>query len=761
MEFKLQRRVAGVRVGWWLAWCRLWVYGVAAADIHWAFRELQSPRLPEHHETGAPRAADGTLLDRYVASRLNRLGLTLETQADRRTLIRRLSFDLRGLPPTPAEVDAFVADSRGDSWERLVESFLASPHYGERWGRHWLDIAAYADSNGYFNADSDRPLAWKYRDYVVRSIQQDKPFDRFIQEQVAGDELVGYVRGGDITPEMIEPLVATGFLRTAPDGTGESDGNPLEVKVDRYTVIEGTVQQLGAAFLGLTLQCARCHEHKFEPIKQEEYYGLQAILRPGLDPEAWLKPAERILTVGTRAERELNEKAIQQYDRDHKTLTEALEGLTAPFRRQWISEGIRNLDEAQRKPVREAWEKAEKERNDAMKALIKSHASLFEPTVAVLAERFPEFGQAHQPLRQSLERLIASKPVPLERIAAFHEPATPPPSHRLLTRGNHATEGPAVEPAVPAALVVRAGSGLRVPEVGAQSTSGRRLALARWLTARENPVVARVLVNRVWNYHFGQGLVPTLENLGRSGAAPSDPELLDWLATEFVSSGWSLKHLHRLILTSATWKQRIRAEVPEVVPGLLAAGPRRLDAESLRDAMLSVSGELDPSQGGAYVPIRLESDGQIVVDESAKGSHRRSLYLQQRRTQPVAMLQVFDGPAHNPVCVQRVPSTVALQSLALLNSEFVRKRSQAFAQRLLQVIHTTSEPLKKPEMEQGIREAFRLAFSRDPLVDELEMASAFIERQQLAYSDSSSRTHSVWTDFCQMLFASNEFLYVD
>src|ERR1051326_3989731 len=271
----------------------------ATNSTHWAFQPLRRPAVPA---SALPNAVDA-----FVSSAPAKKRRSLAPEANRRALIRRLSFDLRGLPPSVEEVADFLKDTRPEAYERLVERFLASPRYGERWGRHWLDLAGYADSNGYFSADSDRPLAWKFRDYVVRSIGADKPLDRFIQEQIAGDELAGYVSGGDVTPEMIDLLIATPFWRNAPAGTGESDGNPLEVKVDRYAVLEGNVQIVGSAFLGLTLQCARCHDHKFEPVTQADYYGLQAILRPAFDPERWLKPNERAIETGLRSEREAHQ----------------------------------------------------------------------------------------------------------------------------------------------------------------------------------------------------------------------------------------------------------------------------------------------------------------------------------------------------------------------------------------------------------------------------------------------------------------------
>src|SRR6516225_10070902 len=258
---------------------------------HWAFRPPVSPAPPAVRHPERARTA----LDRFVLAALEARSLSLAPEADRATLVRRVSFDLTGLPPAPADVSAFLADSSPDAYERMVERYLASPHYGERWGKYWLDAAGYADSNGYFSADSDRPLAWKYRDYVIRSLNADKPYDRYVREQLAGDELAGYRPDGDVTPEMVELLTATHFLRNAPDGTGESDGNPDELRVDRYSVLEGTAQVLGSSLFGLTIQCARCHDHKFEPITQKEYYRLQAVLFPAFDVDHWIKPNERIV----------------------------------------------------------------------------------------------------------------------------------------------------------------------------------------------------------------------------------------------------------------------------------------------------------------------------------------------------------------------------------------------------------------------------------------------------------------------------------
>ncbi len=737
--------------------------------LHWAFVPPQPPPLPQPQSANWVR----TPIDRFIAASLETQGLRPAPEADRRTLIRRLSFDLRGIPPTPAEVTALLNDPRAEAWRHLVEQFLASPQYGERWGRHWLDIAGYADSNGYFNADSDRPQAWQYRDYVVRSLNADRPFDRFIQEQLAGDELVGYMPDADVTPAMVNPLTATHFFRNPPDGSGESDGNPLEVKVDRYTVLEGNVQLIGHAFLGLTLQCARCHDHKFEPITQAEYYGLQAILRPVFDPDRWLGPNERVVAIGTRTERDEHQRRTETADRELKTLRAALAGVVAPFRQRHIDDNLAPLEERVRKAVHEALAAPEKDRSATMKALLKEHATKVEVGDAALAKRFPELAAFRRELDDGIARWEGDRPKPLRKIAAAFEPVATPPRHRLLVRGVHANEGAEAPPLLPAAL---AGDGAlerwaTQPEGAGRpkpKTSGRRLALARWLTSPDNPLVARVFVNRVWALHFGVGLVPTVDNLGRSGAKPTHPELLDWLATEFIRSGWSLKHLHRLILNSATWKQAGKAEVtsdqwsvnnkasgavaPLKTDALITEYSfhplRRLDAEATRDAVLAVSGELDLAPGGSYVPIRTDEAGQIILDESKSGARRRSLYLQQRRTQPVGWLQVFDGPQPNPVCIQRNPATVALQSLSLLNSDFIRRHSRAFAKRL-------------HDAGLGLDQAFELAWSRPPTAEERTAAERFLANQVVQYSGQADTELRAWTDFCQMLFAANPFLYVE
>ena len=432
-------------------------------------------------------------------SALEHEGLAIGADADRAALIRRLTVDLTGVPPSPEEIAAFVDDPGPDAYSRLVDRLLASPRYGERWGKYWLDASGYADSNGYFDADTDRPLAYRYRDYIIRAFNADRPLDQIIREQLAGDELVGERLGPDATPPIIEQLVATHFLRNGQDGTGESDGNPDEVRVDQYAVLEGAIQVIGSSLLGLTLQCAKCHDHKFEPVTQKEYYQLQAILYPAFNLEHWQKPNDRVVIAGSRAERvrwEAHEEAIDA----RIELPQAkirLQGQTPPSREKSLKQAIEAAN-----------------------------------------------ARAASPTRAGSRGSATCR-------------ATRPRS-RSSIRGNLATPGSKVGPGVPAFLTDSDNRYEPKPPFAGSRSTGRRLALARWLTkpgSRPAALLARVLANRIWQHHFGAGLSATSDNLGYTGATPSHPELLEFLAGELVRSGWSAKTLHRLIVTSSVYRQ--------------------------------------------------------------------------------------------------------------------------------------------------------------------------------------------------------------
>jgi hypothetical protein len=698
--------------------CGAWLVTAAAPAAepdHWAYRPPVRPAVPQISNL---KSRIRNPIDRFILAALAARSLSLSPEADRTTLIRRVSFDLTGLPPAPADVDAFLADRSPDAYERLVERYLASPHYGERWGKYWLDAAGYADSNGYFNADSDRPLAWKYRDYVIRSFNADKPYDRFVREQLAGDEMAGYRPDGDVTPAMAELLTATHFLRNAPDGTGESDGNPDEVRTDRLSVLEGTLQITMNCLLGVTIQCARCHEHKFEPITHREYYALQAIFFPAYDPERWTKPNDRVVALADRATRDDYKRRTAEIDREVKKLRDEL---------------------------------------SAAAKKLKTEPELQKLKDDELAKRFPAFATQREQTRQAIAGREKDRPPPLEQLSVFVETDPNPPPHHLLKRGQHNAPGAEVEPGVPAAFCAGENVYRVEPRPAGRVSSGRRTAFAKWVTSSENPLFARVMVNRVWQHHFGTGLVNTPDNLGRSGAKPTHPELLDYLAVEFVRDGWSVKALHRLILTSAAYRQSSAPpELPEVDPEnrLLGRFPlRRLDAEALRDAMLCASGELDRRAGGAYVPGQRTAEGAVEVAEGQAGARRRSVYLQQRRTQVVTLLQLFDAPSVVGSCGTRTTSTVPLQSLALLNSNFARLRAQALARRLEREAGT--------DEAKRLATAFRLTYGREPSSDEAAAARRFLATQAKVYEGQGDAAGRTWADLCQMLLASNGFLYVE
>ncbi|MBN9518298.1 DUF1553 domain-containing protein [bacterium] len=719
-------------------------------ESHRAFRPVGRPKVPD------VRGPARTTVDRFILAALEAKQLTLNPEADRPTLVRRVAFDLTGLPPTVAEIDAFVADRSADAYEKMVDRYLASPAYGERWGKFWLDAAGYADSNGYFNADSDRPLAWRYRDYVVRSFNADKPYDVFVREQLAGDELAGYVPGGDVTPAMVEPLTATHFLRNAPDGTGESDGNPDEVRTDRFTVLEGNVQNLVNCLLGLTVQCARCHDHKFEPITQAEYYGFQALLFPVYNPERWAKPNERVVAVGMKADLDARARRNQLIDRQVKAARDGLAAFADPLREQYLDERLKDVPAAKRSEIIAAVKAAKDKRTPAQQALLKEHGKAADVSDDALAKRFLEYAALRDQVKKTVADREKDRPPPADTLAAFVETDPNPPPHHLLKRGLHHQPGDEAAPGVPAALVTP-GKPFTIDRPAGRVTTGRRTAFAKWLTSPENPLFARVMVNRIWQHHFGTGLVATPDNLGASGAKASHPDLLDHLAAEFVAAGWRVKALHRLILMSAVYRQSTapREGLAAVDPDnrLLARFPlRRLDAEAVRDAMLYVSGELDATAGGPYVPSRRTPEGSVEVTEKTPGALRRSLYLQQRRTQVVTFLQLFDAPAITTTCGKRTPSTVPLQSLTLLNSEFARARAKAFAARLAREAGDDAARLAL---------AFRLAAGRPPGPDERAACDGFLTKQREAYAGRPDAAARAWADLGQMIFASNTFLYVE
>jgi hypothetical protein len=903
---------------------------------HWAFRPLTRPAIPAVKHASAM----GSPVDAFLQTRLEQKNLSPAPEADRATLLRRLSFDLTGLPPRPDEIARFVADPSPDAYARLVERLLASPHYGERWGKYWLDVAGYADSNGYFNADSDRPLAYKYRDYVIRSFNRDQPYHGFIREQLAGDELSGYVAGQPLTRAVVEQFTATHFLRNAQDGSTESDGNPDEVRIDRATVLQGTLQITMNSLLGVTIQCCRCHAHKFEPIAAAEYYQLQSIFYPAFpayDTQHWVNPKARVrempegdeAAVWRNHERQLDDeqaRAIKAYvswgdthrpaeavlfrdefnrpGRLHETWwsptpeigpgaigSVALDSPKAPAGRaengalkihesnagdrwlvtrqgfnwrppregEWIqasfnliadridgsapaariaffiaaqtgdskgartttgnllidgnpagkgavnlaypgphSRGVGEIGESGYHPGHRYGVRVTNVGNHKLRveqivdmlpeknAITLEAADLpdgafgfeyccgrsfvvgdvmVESSGATTAAASPrvaayrtEAARRARRLRKMLTELESQRLAKPGEVACVTDVVQNPPPLHVLKRGSYTDLG---ETVVPAALrVLSDGSSelpVSVPYSGSAS-SGRRLAFARWMTApksRAAGLLARVMVNRIWQRHFGTGIVATPDNFGLSGTRPTHPELLEFLADEFVSSGWSIKHLQRLIVNSAAYRQSsaIDARALAIDPDnlWLSRFPlTRLDAEAVRDSMLSVSGEITEKMYGPYVRSSTDEEGAVIVREDQADAHRRSIYLQQRRTQVNSLLDLFDAPTIVSNCPVRGTSTVPLQSLALLNSSFVRARAVAFAatSRQRPAASTSSNG------DEQIRRTIERAFGRKPTPAEQAASSQFLGQQ-------AAKDDAAWRDFCQMLLASNAFLYVE
>jgi hypothetical protein len=676
----------------------------APVTDHWAFAPAVQPPTPAPRDRSRVRSP----IDCFIQQALEDQGLALSPDADRATLIRRLTFDLTGIPPCPEEIAAFCDDPAPDAYASLVDRLLASPRYGQRWGKYWLDASGYADSNGYFDADSDRPLAYRFRDYIIRAFNADRPLDQIVREQLAGDEIAGERHGPVAPPAIIDQLIATHFLRNGQDGTGESDGNPDEVRTDKYAVLDGAVQVIGSSLLGLTFQCAKCHDHKFEPVTQKEYYQLQAILHPAFNLEHWQKPNDRVVVAGPR-------------------------------------------DELAR------WEACEKAIDAQIDSIKKKFAS--EPDAA----------KKEKAIKEATEAANAQRHPNPARISWVGDVSSDPPEIPILLRGNLTTPGPKVGPGVPAFLTDSDNRYEPRPPFSGSTSTGRRLALARWLTkpgSRPASLLARVLVNRIWQQHFGTGLCASSDNLGYTGAAPTHPELLEFLAVELVRSGWSARAMHQLILNSSVYRQSSappsKAMRADPDNRLLASFPlRRLDAEAIRDAMLAVSGELDDRQGGPYVPTHRTESGEVVADESTVGATRRSIYLQQRRTQTTSLLDVFDAPSIVTTCTRRLPATIPLQSLSLLNSGFVVARAEKLATRLERECKSAAAG----HIAEGARitRAFLLTSGRPPLPDELGATHRFLETQPSRYSDrpEADARRRAWVDFCQMLLASNAFLYVD
>jgi hypothetical protein len=726
----------------------------------WAFRKPVRPAVPAVKHAARVRSP----IDAFLLARLEARGLSFAPEADRSALVRRAYLDVVGLPPTPAAIDDFLADTAPDAWERLIDRLLESPHYGERWGRHWLDAAGYVDTNG---SDNDATIinlregAWKYRDYVIRAFNSDKPYDRFLLEQIAGDELVDWRNAATFRPETKELLTATGFLRPAADDTSAPELNTADI---RHRVLYDTLQTFSSNVLGLTMHCAQCHSHKFDPIAQADYYRLLAIFAPAYNVQDWKHTTERVLADVSPAEKQEIDRKNADIDRQVAELKGQLDEIRQPVRQKLFEAKLATLPEPIRQDTRSAVETPADKRNEVQKYLAEKLGALVavKPDEVAAALDETQKGTVAQRERQIGDLTGARQSY--GKIQALWD-VGPAPAVYLYRRGGYETPGAPVEAGFPAVLTA-AIPGAPSPAGPDASTSGYRCALARWLTEPEHPLTARVIVNRVWQQYFGRGIVATPDNFGRSGAAPTHPDLLDWLATEFVRSGWKFKALHRLILTSSAYRQSSRVVDPDpmkVDPEnlLLWRMPlRRLESEIIRDSVLAVSGRLDQTIGGPPVPIKPLPDGMVVVETqnlpAGATPFRRSLYLVSRRNYQPTELSVFDQPLLATNCTRRTSAAVALQSLTMLNGEFVSGQAEQFSRRVL--ASATEEP-------QQIELAFKLVLARPPTPDEADLARGLLARQRERISAEPGTTADQARDravfhLCLMLLNTNEFLYV-
>jgi hypothetical protein len=721
----------------------------------WSFKPPARPRVP------AVKAAERVRnpIDAFLLAKLEAAGAGFNPDAAKRTLMRRVCFDLLGLPPTPEELDEFLADRAPDAYERLVDRLLASPRYGERWGRHWLDVAGYADSDGYLAADRLRPEAYRYRDYVIRAFNDDKPFDRFTLEQIAGDELADWRRAKRLTPELVDNLTATGFLRTALDPTYGNYKEPLEC----YKVMADTTQIVSSTFLGLTLQCARCHSHKSDPIPQSDYYRLHAIFLASYDPDRWQVSSQRAIPLATEAEQQRITKHNQAVDARLAQLNKELAELTQRFRERLFDEDLAHVtDAAVRKQVQEALVVDEKKRSPRQKQLVTKWAPKVTVTDEALAARFAEYRTE----RASLQAAIAAEQALKQSIVQLRglmDLDDKPAQAHVLVRADWNNRGKPVEPGVPRVLTP-ANYKFR-PESGYQTT-GRRLALARWLVDPQNPLTARVQMNRLWMHHFGRGIVATPANFGHAGARPTHPKLLDYLATEFIAGGWSLKRMHRLMVTSTAYRQSSQPnpralKVDPTNDRLGSFRPQRLEGEVVRDSVLAVTGKLNRQMFGTPVPVNRSADGLVTVADTPAGN-RPSVYLIVRRSQPVTLLELFDTPLMEINCPQRTSSIVVTQSLTLMNSRFTEANAQALADRILS--HAAHN------RDARIAYAYRLLFAREPRESEQASVTEFLDavrQRQLAalmspptQQQQADALGAGWRELAIVLLNSNEFLFV-
>lgn len=720
----------------------------AVTTKYWAF---VPPVRPEPPPVGAADRVRNSI-DSFVVQRLEEKGLQLSPEANRRVLIRRLYLDLLGLPPKPEEIKEFVENSSPNAYEELVDRLLQSPHYGERWGRHWLDLARYADTTGY-EGDAEYSHAWRYRDYVIDAFNSDKPYDEFIIDQIAGDETEPVTSAGGLPAPKPEQVVALTFLRLAPftEPRGEES---------RDVLLSEMVSTASSAFLGLTIGCAKCHDHKYDMIPTKDFYRMKAFfaavyVAPALPGDIRQAGGPQPAEFYRPHEKERANEIRTAYEKELSSVEAAFAAFTDPLLNR-LAELWKRDKPAETKPptLRDLKAVMHADNNNQLGPEKKDQTFSTEEKQQYFAfeekiGRLKNVITRWQPLAMSLRN--ADDPPYGPNVPATH----------VLIRGEYNNYGEIVEPGFPSAIVGNSDPAeIPLDRYKRHPTRNRRLTLARWIASPNNPLTGRVMVNRIWQHHFGRGIVETPSDFGRNGSSPTHPALLDWLATEFVERKWSVKAMHRLILTSAAYRQAsgpVSTKAAEVDPDnlLLSRFPHlRLEGEVIRDSVLAASGRLNLALSGPAVfpplPKGLDEEQKVqsvntwATTEGPEGL-RRSIYVYQRRSLSLPMLETFDAPVLNAPCDRRRTSVTALQPLAMYNSEFANTEAKHFAERVRRDVG--------PDRNEQVQRAFEIALGRLP--------SASEKKKMSYYLASLAPGEDGMAGVCRVLLNSNEFIYVD
>jgi len=691
----------------------------------WAFQPVTQPPVPAVNNRAWVRSD----IDAFVLAKLEEKGLKPNAAADKATLLRRASLDLTGLPPSPEDLQDFLNDSSPKPFEKVVDRLLASPHYGERWARHWLDVARYADSEG-FKSDETRPNIWRYRDYVIGSLNQDKPYDRFVKEQIAGDELF---------PGDPAALVATGFNRHFPD-----ESNARNIAQRRQELLNDITDTVGVSMLAMTVGCARCHDHKFDPILHKDYYRLQAFFaNTRIEDNLLLTTAERRKEWETR-------NAL--WEEKTAAIRDEMNRLIEPKRQAMFQESFEKFPVEIREAVTTD---AGKRTPFQWHMYYKVRPQLEYGDSQAAAKLRGAEQKRYNELKTQLAAFDHIKPEPMPIAQGMIDNGTASPKTHVLAVGVYASPQEEVNPGF---LSILDPSDAKLAAPAGLDSSGRRSALAKWIADPAHPLTARVMVNRVWHHHFGRGIVGTPNDFGVMGERPSHRELLDWLSAQFIRDGWSLKKLHRRILLSAAWQQSslYREQAAAVDPDnklIWRFNRRRLEGETIRDSMLAVSGLLNTKMGGPGVfpplPEGLVTRGGWKKIEDQPETVRRSVYTFVRRNTRYPMFEAFDMPDTHESCGRRSNTVSSSQALQLMNNEQVLDWARGLAARVSndQGLTTASK----------VERAYRFAYSRPPLAEEVDASLRFLDRQ----SSLAGSPEAAFVDLCHMLLNANEFLYLN